>query len=100
MAYKIVSSKTFLKRFVALNAYLETQWNLSVAKEFHSTFVQVVLTLTEQPGIGSPSHKKKNVRKILITKHNRLYYRVNDNNTIILLTLFDTRQNPKKNRYD
>ena len=99
MAYKIVSSKTFLKRFVALNAYLETQWNLSVAKEFHSTFVQVVLTLTEQPGIGSPSHKK-NVRKILITKHNRLYYRVNDNNTITLLTLFDTRQNPKKNRYD
>ena len=86
MAYKIVSSKTFLKRFIALNTYLETQWNLSVPQDFHSIFVHVVLTLTEQPGIGSPSRKKKNVRKVLITKHNRLYYRVNDNSTITLLT--------------
>ena len=85
---------------MALNTYLETQWNLSVAQDFHSIFVQVISTLAEQPGIGSPAHKKKNVRKILITKHNRLYYRVNENNTITLLTLFDTRQNPKKNRYD
>ena len=100
MAYKIISSYTFRKNLIALNMYLETNWSLSVAQDFHSIFVKVVLTLIEQPGIGSPSHKKKNVRKILITKHNRLYYRVKDNNSITLLTLFDTRQNPKKNRYD
>lgn len=100
MAYKIVASKTFRKKLISLNTYLETEWNLSVAKEFHATFVKLVLTLAEQPAIGSLSRKKKNVRKILITKHNRLYYRVNDNNSVTLLTLFDTRQNPKKNRYD
>jgi plasmid stabilization system protein ParE len=98
MAYKIVSSKIFLRKVIALNSYLETEWNHAVATDFHSRLLKIILTVAEQPSISSPALKKKNVRRILITKHNRLYYRVNEN-SITLLTLFDTRLNLKKNRF-
>ena len=100
MAYKIIVSKNFQKRVIALNSYLQKEWGLTVASRFHETLIKTILTIADQPGIGSVSKKKKDVRKILITKHNRLYYRVKDKESIFLLTLFDTRQNSKRNRYD
>ena len=100
MAYKIIASKLFQKKVIALNEYLQTQWGITVASKFNETLIKTILTIAYQPAIGSLSKKKKNIRKILITKHNKLYYRVKDNESIFLLTLFDTRQNPKRNRYD
>ena len=99
MAYKIIVSKLFQKNSIALNSYLQAEWGTAVATEFHETLIQIVLTIANQPGIGSFSKKKKDVRKILITKHNRLYYRVK-HKTITLLILFDTRRQPKRNRYE
>ena len=99
MAYKIIASKSFQKRVIDLNCYLEQEWGLTVASNFHETLITVVLTIAKQPGIGSFSRRKKDVRRTLVTEHNRLYYQVK-NKTIILLTLFDNRQNPKRNRYD
>ncbi len=100
MAYKIIHSKIFLKQVIELNTYLETSWNLIVASAFHEKLIKVIVIVSKQPGIGSPSKKRENIFKILVTKHNRLYYRINDNNSITLLTLFDTRQNPTRNKYD
>lgn len=100
MAYKIIASKLFQKKVFALNTYLQEEWGLAVATEFNETLIKIILNVADQPGIGSVSKKKTDVRKILITKHNRLYYRLNDNNSITLLILFDTRQHPKRNRYD
>jgi plasmid stabilization system protein ParE len=100
MAHKIIVSKLFQKKVIALNMYLQSEWGLAVTTEFNETLVKIILTIADQPGIGSVSKKKKDVRKILITKHNRLYYRVKDKKSILLLILFDTRQNPNRNRYD
>jgi plasmid stabilization system protein ParE len=98
MAYKIIQSKIFLKRVIELNIYLEKKWGLQVAKRFQAKLVKTIFILSGNPGIGSLS-KKKDVHKILVTKHNRLYYKISDN-SIILLTLFDTRLNPKKNNFE
>lgn len=100
MAYKIIASKLFQKKVIVLNKYLQTEWGITVTSKFNETLIKTILTIAYQPAIGSLSKKKKDVRKILITKHNRLYYRVKDNESIFLLTLFDTRQNPKRNSYD
>lgn len=100
MAYKIIASKLFQKKVIALNKYLQSEWGVAMATEFNEKLIKIILTIAEQPAIGSVSKKKKDVRKILITKHNRLYYRVKDKESIFLLILFDTRQNPKRNRYD
>lgn len=52
-------------------------------------------TLSQQPYIGIPSSIIKPIRSILITKHNRLFYRIKDD-TIEVINMYDTRRNPKK----
>ncbi len=73
MAYKIVASKLFQKKVIALNHYLQEEWGMTVVSEFNELLIRIILLIAEQPAIGSVSKKKKDVRKILITKHNRLY---------------------------
>ena len=53
--------------------------------------------LSEYPQIGSVEINEKKVRGIIITKHNKLFYRFNENE-IIILNIFDTRQDPKEKR--
>ena len=43
--------------------------------------------------------KGKSIRKLVITKHNKVYYRINKNE-IYILALFETRMNPKRNKYE
>lgn len=54
--------------------------------------------LSKQPFTGAESEYFKNVRSILITKHNRLYYRIKET-TIEVINLYDTRMNPQKNPF-
>ncbi len=99
MAHKIRPTKTFLKKVVALNSWLEVEWGIKVARDFQEKLEHTVSIIVEQPAIGSRSKKNETVRKLLVTKHNRLYYRVT-NSEVILLTLIDTRQHPNKNKYE
>jgi plasmid stabilization system protein ParE len=99
MAHKVVVSKTFVKNTAAVNNYLKAEWNQKVADDFNQLLLNSILLIAGRPGVGSFA-KGKNVRKLVITKHNKLYYRVNTTKTITLLNLFDTRRSPKRNRYD
>lgn len=99
MAYKIIYKKRFSNKLIRLLQYLEDQWGQKTAFEFLNHVDERIETLRAQPFIGKPSEKKPNVRTILITKYNRLYYKLNDD-TIIILNMFDTRKNPKRNPYN
>ena len=98
MAYKIIVKKRFTKKVTNLLSYLELNWERRVIKDFALKLKFRIDTLSAQPYIGSVSKKAKNVRSIFITKHNKLYYRIN-NDTIEILNLYDTRINPNKNIY-
>src|SRR5882757_5752078 len=100
MAYKIIRTKTFIKNVVSINTYLQNKWNLKVAIDFQLKLNEQEALLSVKPNIGAAVNKN-NLRKLLITKHNRLYYRIDeDKGTITLLTLFDTRQDPKISKFD
>ena len=58
-----------------------------------------MLRLINEPDSGRNSTKVPDVQWILITKHNKLYYRVKGE-IIYVITLFDTRQNPNRNKYE
>jgi hypothetical protein len=59
----------------------------------------VVLSyLPKQPQVGAPSSKIKDIRGLLITRHNRMYYKIKEDK-VIILNMYDTRMNPKKNPY-
>lgn len=98
MAYKVVYKKRFNNKLIKLLIYLEEKWNHQVAEEFLITLDKRINTLKHQPFVGKHSVTKPGIRAILITKHNRLYYKFN-NTTIIIINMYDTRTNPKKNPY-
>ena len=99
MAYHIVWTDIAKEDIRAVIEYLKLRWSATTAEKFIDNFYTQITLISNQPFIGIASDKYKNVRRILITKHNALFYRV-ENSTITLLSLFDTRQNPDKNPYD
>lgn len=99
MAYKIRQSKLFLEKTVKLLSYLEKRWGKKVAEEFKELLDRKILQLAETPNIGITSIKVLNVKRVVVTKHNKLFYKIKGE-TIYLITLFDTRQDPQKNKYE
>jgi len=86
------------KDFESIIDYLKTNWGDKVVLKF----IEITEELINQISINSRQfpviHKKKRVRKCVITKHNTLFYR--DYKSIIhILRIFDTRQNPGKMSY-
>src|SRR5438876_5907732 len=98
MAYEIVLKKRFTNKVVKLLYYLETKWNKKVADEFLVKLKKRLLNLSSQPYTGVPSAKVKNVRSILITKHNKVFYKIT-RNKLIVLNMYDSRMNPKNIPY-
>jgi plasmid stabilization system protein ParE len=74
--------------------YLEKEGGNQVANEFQDKVFVRTYMLQINPFIGVPTGVAS-VRSILITKHNRLYYRLNGNR-LVILNLYDTRSNYKK----
>jgi len=95
MALQIVTKKRFENKVTKLLYYLETNWGDTVAINFKILLLEKLELLTTQPQIGLEVNSLKNIRSILITKHNRVYYRI-EKNKIALLNMFDTRGNPEK----
>lgn len=99
MAYKIKQSKLFLIKIIKLLEYLEKNWGKKVADEFKERVDKKILQLSETPNIGKDGRQVSNVKRIVITKHNKLFYMIKSK-TIYLITLFDIRQDPQKNKYE
>jgi plasmid stabilization system protein ParE len=99
MAYKVIVNKRGAKRLLDILDYLEENWGKKVAEDFLDKLNRMLTILEGRPFIGSPSGKQPTVRRILLTKHNRVYYRVKGN-TVFVLNVFDTGQNPRRNKFD
>ena len=98
MAKEIKWTKTAAKNFAKTVAYLEENWHETVVSEFVRRTYELLLLLSEFPKLGELQDNKREIRGILITKHNKLFYRT-DKNNLIVLKIFDTRQNPRKLRF-
>ncbi len=98
MARKIVLRKRYIKNLDMLLSYLNENWGDMVSHNVIHEIDNRILTLASQPNIGLRSEKMIGARSILITKHNRLIYKIKANN-LIIIDLRDTRMNPKRNKY-
>ena len=78
--------------------YLEQTWSLQATVNFPKKTDHRLRQLSGQPFAGAPSEKIKDVRAVLISRHNRLYYKVKGKK-VIVLNMYDTRMNPKKKKY-
>jgi len=98
MAYQIILKRRFINKLYKLLWYVEEKWGKQVADQLVAQLDERLDTLANQPLIGISSEKIKNAKSFLLTKHNRVYYRI-QNNVIEIVNLYDTRMHPKKNRY-
>lgn len=98
MAYKVIVKKQFSVKLAKVLLYLENEWSAKVAQDFLSKVDRRVKLLEIQPYIGRLSSKMNTARGLLITRHNKLYYKIEDT-TVVIVDMFDTRMNPKKNPY-
>ena len=99
MAYEIIISDEVFSALNAVVLYLENKWSKKDAENFLLIFYNTVDKLTNNPTLGRKTFKNPSIRKLLITKHNMLYYEVTGNK-IALLTIFFTTQNPDRNKLE
>jgi plasmid stabilization system protein ParE len=98
MAYTVIVKKRFTKKVTVLLKYLEKEWGKKTAVAFENKLHKRILQLAGQPYMGKPSEVFTQVRSVLITKHNRMYYRI-QGDCIEIINFYDTRRNPKKNPF-
>ncbi|TAF74303.1 MAG: type II toxin-antitoxin system RelE/ParE family toxin [Bacteroidetes bacterium] len=93
--YEVLISENAQIRFKEILLYLDINWSESVKNNFVLNFKKIIEILKSNPYLFQEFSKKKKIRKCLITKHNALYYTIS-NNKVQIITIQDTRQNPKK----
>lgn len=98
MAYQISWTDIALQDYKRVTDYLLSEWSIEVATAFENIVNQKLINLSRHPFTGIKSEKNPLIRSILFTKHNRLYYRVRDNN-IELLSIIDTRKDSLQNPF-
>lgn len=75
--------------------YLEDEWDIKTVQNFATKLLNLLETLKSKPEIGKIVEKDKEIRSFVLTKQNTVFYRIKDQQ-IIILQLFDNRMNPKK----
>jgi plasmid stabilization system protein ParE len=92
MVYEIIYTTEFENDFEELIGYLSNKWSIKIAQQFANQLDDLIFALSKMPFIGKKSLENPLVRGIVVTDKNILFYSVKENQ-IILLSLFDTRQN-------
>ncbi len=98
MAKKIIWTKRANSKFNKIIDYLEQEWGPRVTQNFVRKTYAIIDLISDQPDLGTLENQERKIRGFLLTKHNRLFYRVTDKE-IILLNFFDTRSGPKRKRF-
>lgn len=98
MEKKIIISKRFRNNTLRVYQYLLKEFSSKTAYSFLQQLENRIEFIAKNPTVGKLSYKRKNVRSILFTPHNQIFYRFHKNN-IEILCLFDMRKSPKKRPY-
>jgi plasmid stabilization system protein ParE len=84
-------------KLLKLSEYLLENWNLKVRDAFIEKFSEKINQISNQPDSCPQSSAFKGLYKCVVTKQTTFYYRFSTElNEIEIITIFDTRQHPKK----
>jgi plasmid stabilization system protein ParE len=95
MAKEIKWTKTATRDFERIITYLRENWTQQVALNFISRTFSLLDLLSKHPELAPIQVAEKQIHGILITKHNKLFFRIKLNR-LIVLKIFDTRMKPSK----
>jgi len=95
--YKILWTNHALSELQKTIKYLEDYWTEGDVANFAVKLENTILLLSRSPKIFPKSDVKEGIRRVIVAKHNTLYYKIVDKN-IIILSLFSHRQDPSKKK--
>jgi plasmid stabilization system protein ParE len=95
MERKVIITRRFRNNTLQVHQYLLKNFSSNTADAFLIRLENRIDFISNNPTVGKISAKRKNVRSILFTPHNQIFYRYQDE-IIEILCLFDMRKNPAK----
>jgi len=98
MALRVQWTKRADKKFDKIIDYLLVEWNEKVAKSFVKNVYDLIEILAEYPEIGTLENEEKEIRGLTIVKQVNVFYKVKDDQ-LIILNFFDNRKDPKGKRF-
>ena len=99
MAYRLDFTEQFEITTAKTAKWLKKEWSFKSAQSFQDKLAVAIEKVVSNPFIGQRSGKFEDVRSVLVTRYNRLYYRITDT-TITFLELVELKQSPHRNRYE
>ncbi len=90
MALEVVWTPTAAAKLAEVLGFLQGDWPHFVSKDFTVSLERQIELLKYFPEIGIRSKREPSIRKVLVTKHNALYYAFNSEQ-IVILAIIDTR---------
>ncbi len=93
--YRIAWTSHALNELKETFNYLETNWTKKEIKKLSHEIERTLELISINPELFPKTRKKKNLRRVVVTKHNTLYYRKNKM-TIEILSFFSNKKNPNK----
>jgi plasmid stabilization system protein ParE len=94
MAKKIIWSNLAVDRYKEVIQYLLAEWSEREAALFINQVDNKLFLLSRFPNIGRRTSQDPFIRQILLSRHNRLNYKI-EKIRIIVLDIYDTRQAEK-----
>lgn len=94
MSKKIIWSPAAEKDAKQILDFITTKRSNRVAAKFPDKLDDIIRLIADNPKLFPVIEYNLGVRKCVITKQSSLFYRIS-NETIEIIRLFDTRQNPK-----
>lgn len=95
MAKKVIISPRAERDLEKITDYLLEKWDSKVVDDFIKRYLECFDILSKNPELYPIARKGKQIRRCVVTKHNVAYFK-ELGDRITILTVFDTRQNPKK----
>lgn len=92
--YKILWTENAISELNCTYEYLHNNFSEKELSRLSLEIEKFIELISNSPNLFQKSDFK-NVRRVIILKHNTMYYRENEN-TIEILSFFSNRQNPQK----
>ena len=97
MVYKIKLSHRALKDIDQTIVFLIKNWTVKDARNFLDKLEELKNIISKNPLLFGYFDKDNLIHKAVLTKHNIVFYQVNDSDKIVqIITIFNVYQNPEK----
>lgn len=94
MNFEILWTKNAYSDLSSITLFILKNFGNKSAEDFILSVDSTIQIIASFPQIGRSVNSEKQIRGLLITPQTKLIYRIR-NRRIIILNLFDTRQNPE-----